>query len=140
MTDEEFLALDQGAAGRILAGMKQPEKDRLFTLYTQSRLKTASAPAMPIAAHSTVAPPRIGSGQGYFLLGGFLILAGLVALLAGVGSGEGATALGELAVGLGSGAIAIGFWVSLFGKIERRLIDIEGKVRVDAAPGPASVS
>jgi hypothetical protein len=72
-----------------------------------------------------VAPARIGGGIGY-IVGGMLCLA-LAAFAAFAASGGAGGAAGAAAAfsALGLGLVAIGFWIRLFGLLERRLIDIQ---------------
>lgn len=74
--------------------------------------------------------PRIGTGTGYFVSGGISIA---LAVVIGVGSSgtvdsEGGAVFATVLLVLGGGLIAVGFWVKLFGLVERRLIDIERRL------------
>jgi len=69
---------------------------------------------------------RLGSGTGYFVAGSLLLAFGLFAALAATGGGGGsAIGVATFCVPLGAGLLAVGFWVSLFGKLEQRLIDLQ---------------
>jgi hypothetical protein len=85
---------------------------------------TAAAPRPGPTRHA-VAAPRIGTGGAYFIIGGVFIALGVFAALAASGGAEGAGAFGSLAFTLGGGLVFIGFWISLFSKLEARLIDIQ---------------
>lgn len=75
-----------------------------------------------------LAPPRIGNGVALFVIGGLFLALGLFAAAAGAGGSDGASAIGAGAITLGGAIIAIGFWVNLFSKIEKRLIDIQQSI------------
>lgn len=70
-----------------------------------------------------VAPPRIGSGSVFIAIGVLLLAAGLLACIAG------AVAFGVALASLGAGLIAVGFWSSLFSRLEARLMDIEAELK-----------
>jgi hypothetical protein len=64
---------------------------------------------------------RIGGSAGYYIFG-------IIALIFGFGFSLGGLSMMGTAsffTTIGAVLIAVGFWVSLFGKIEQRLIDVE---------------
>lgn len=73
-------------------------------------------------ANGQMTPARIGNSTGYFAFG--IVFTCLGALFA-MGGGLQFMAVASLFTTLGAGLVAIGFWVSLFGKIEQRLMDLE---------------
>ena len=76
-----------------------------------------------------VAAARIGTGVGFFVAGAVFLGIGA---FAGLG---GQAAFATMCAILGGSLIAVGFWVRLFGMVERRLIDIERRL----GPGPVEV-
>ncbi len=78
-----------------------------------------------INGSNDIAPPRIGGGRAYFVLGAIFIALGLFGLVAASGGGQGAAAFGVAALALGGGLLTLGFWVRLFGLLEARLIDLQ---------------
>jgi hypothetical protein len=87
-----------------------------------------------------ITPPRIGTGTGYFVAGSVLLALGMFAALAASGGGgPSAVGVATFCLPLAAGLIAVGFWVSLFGKLERRLIDLQGALQQrDRTPTPAA--
>jgi hypothetical protein len=81
----------------------------------------------------TIAAARIGSATGYFSVGAALLAFGLFAAIAAAaaGGGSGAAGAAALCFTFASLLIAIGFWVRLFGLIERRLIDVQRAILTD---------
>lgn len=77
-----------------------------------------------------VAPPRIGRGTWFFVLGGALIALGVFA------SAGGASNFGVGAALLGAGFAGVGFWSRLFHLIELRLIDLQRAASGEAASEP----
>jgi len=74
----------------------------------------------------TISPQRIGTGVGYFIGGLVALLPGLfAAAAAAAGADSTARATATLLLPLAFGLFAVGFWVSLFGRLERRLMDIQ---------------
>ncbi len=80
------------------------------------------------AQHQTVAPPRIGSGIVFLLLGSVSLAAGVFGLLAGASGSAGAAEFGGGASALGEMLIVTGVVIGLFRKVEARLIDIQSVV------------
>ena len=72
-----------------------------------------------------VAPARIGGGIGYFVVGVICFGLGVFAALAASSERPGAIGAAAVLLALGAGLVGIGFWVRLFGLVERRLIDIQ---------------
>jgi hypothetical protein len=90
---------------------------------------------------SKIEPPRIGTGKGYFIAGAILILLGLFISMAGSTLDPGPSALGGFIAIVGASCIAVGFWVKLFGALERRLIDIQRTVTSPSeAPAPQAAA
>lgn len=73
----------------------------------------------------SVTAPRIGTGMGYFVVGTFLFAFGLFAGMAAASGSQDAIPFATLCISIAIGLIVVGFWVRLFGLVERRLIDIE---------------
>jgi hypothetical protein len=69
-----------------------------------------------------VAAARIGTGVGFFIAGA--VFFGLAAF----GALASQAAFAGMCAVLGGSLIAIGFWVRLFGMVERRLMDIERRL------------
>lgn len=83
-----------------------------------------------------VAPSRIGKGTWFTALGVVCILLGVFAAMASAGGSSEAGGFAIVFCTLGGALIALGFWVKLFGLIERRLMDIEARL----APAEADKS
>jgi hypothetical protein len=83
-------------------------------------------------------PPRIGSGFGYFAGGWSAILLGLFVGFASSASMDRAagSVIASALVAAGVGMIAIGFWVKLFGLVERRLFEIERRLAPEPPEAP----
>lgn len=84
-----------------------------------------------------IEPQRIGTGVAYFVFGWLAIAIGLFVGIGSSSSYAGVSAgsvFGSLLIGLGGALIAVGFWVKLFGLVERRLMDIEARL---TPPKPA---
>jgi len=65
---------------------------------------------------------RIGSPTGYYTFAIIALIVAFLALLAPAETGS----LGPIILSVAVCALVIGFWVSLFGSIEQRLMDIQG--------------
>lgn len=78
---------------------------------------------------TNIAPPRIGSATGYFIIGAALIAFGLFAAVAAAGGGSGAAGAAGFCLTIGALLIGIGFWVRLFAMLELRLIDLQRDLR-----------
>ncbi|WP_454761220.1 hypothetical protein [Caulobacter segnis] len=86
-----------------------------------------------------VEPPRIGTGKGYFIAGWIVWGLGLFCAMAAAGGGTGAGAIASLLAAVGAGCFAVGFWVKLFGALERRLIDIQHAIAPRAESAPVTI-
>lgn len=84
-----------------------------------------------------IEPPRIGTGVGYFIGGGVSIVLGAMMSAASTPLDSGPAAIGGFLFALGAALFAVGFWVKLFGALERRLIDIQ--MAVTRTPAPAVI-
>lgn len=74
-----------------------------------------------------IAPPRIGRGTGYFIAGGVVALIGVWGLMAG-------DRIGAVFLALAAGCVGVGFWIRLFGLVEKRLVDIQAAVLSERSP------
>lgn len=92
-----------------------------------------SRPFQTSGAPFVIKAPRIGSGGLQFAVGGVFLAIGVFGLLAGAGGVAGAESLGAGTFAIGALIIAAGFWVSLFRRVEERLIDIQEAI-VTAKP------
>jgi hypothetical protein len=72
--------------------------------------------------NGTMTPARIGSPIGYFIFG---IIALVIGAILAIGDGLAAMGTANFITTLGAVLVAVGFWISLFGKIEQRLMDVE---------------
>lgn len=73
-----------------------------------------------------IPPNRIGSGAVAFVCGILALDLGIFAGLAGHSAMDpGLAAVGSFLVAAGGGLIAVGFWISLFHKIELRMIEMQ---------------
>jgi hypothetical protein len=81
-----------------------------------------------------IAAPRIGTGKGYFIAGWVLFGLTVLVSFAAAGGGEGAREVASLLGAIGAGCFAVGFWVKLFGALERRLIDIQEALGAPGSP------
>jgi len=88
---------------------------------------------------SKIEPPRIGTGKGYFIGGVVSLVLGVLISAASSPLDRSPAAIGGFLFALGTGLIAVGFWVKLFGALERRLIDIQTAV-VSGQPSAVEVS
>lgn len=91
-----------------------------------------------------VEKPKIGSGLVYFGVAGSLIVLGLVTVLLDFGDGRDPRVFASAVFGLAVAAAAVGFFVRLFGLVERQLIEIQAAMqpadlRPMSGPPPAPV-
>jgi hypothetical protein len=85
----------------------------------------------------SIAPPRIGTGAGWFIAGLLLLALGIFAALAGANGQEpSAVAVASFCLPVAALLIAIGFWVRLFGLLELRLIDLQRVLTGNPAAEP----
>lgn len=84
-----------------------------------------------------IAAPRIGTGKGYFIVGAIAFGLAVFAGLAAAGGGEGAGGFSVICLSLAVGSVVIGFWIKLFGAVERRLIDIQTAIVAGRTPSAA---
>jgi hypothetical protein len=83
---------------------------------------------MAVEPHKRMVPARLGGGTGWFVAAGLAFVLA-IAMSAGAGEEPGLGAFAGFLFALSAGLTAVGFWVRLFGVLERRMMAIEAYLK-----------